>query len=141
MFQRAVDLGLPASFVELRHEATHRELPSLVVLRGAAQRSLEWLWDYYWAKIDLPTAAPSANVPKPISQDDFTAVRAEIRHSLEPLIQTESAEPPRKKIKSRHTASLVSQPLVSICRNQDQGAHVLSRVLLEENMLVPKERQ
>lgn len=141
MFQRAVDLGLPASFVELRHEATHRELPSLVVLRGAAQRSLEWLWDYYWAKIDLPTAAPSGNVPKPTFQDDFTVMQAEIRHSLEPMIQTETAEPPRKKIKSRHTASLVSQPLVSICRNQDQGAYVLSRVLLEENMLVPKERQ
>ena len=45
-------LGVPASFVELRHEATHRDLPSLVVLRNAAQRSLDWLWEFYWAKLD-----------------------------------------------------------------------------------------
>ncbi|KAL1966856.1 hypothetical protein VTN77DRAFT_3821 [Rasamsonia byssochlamydoides] len=141
MFQRAVDLGLPASFVELRHEATHRELPSLVVLRGAAQRSLEWLWDYYWAKIDLPVGATSARVVKPNSADDFAAMRAEIRHHLEQMRQAEGAEPPRKKIKSQHTESLIAQPLISICKNQEQGSHVLSRVLLEEDMLVPKERQ
>ncbi|KAL3473081.1 Las1-like protein, partial [Aspergillus californicus] len=40
MFARAMDLGLPASFVELRHEATHRELPSLTVLRDSTVRSL-----------------------------------------------------------------------------------------------------
>jgi ribosomal biogenesis protein LAS1 len=134
MFQRAVDLGLPASFVELRHEATHRELPSLVVLRSATQRSLEWLWDYYWAKIDVATSIA-------VGQDDFTAMRAEIRRNLEPMRQAEETEPPRKKIKSQHTGSLIAQPLVSICKNRDQGSYVLSRVLLEENMLVPKERQ
>lgn len=46
-------LGVPASFVELRHEATHRDLPSLVVLRSAALRSLDWLWEFYWAKLDF----------------------------------------------------------------------------------------
>src|SRR5436190_18765639 len=51
MYQKAVTLGLPATFVELRHEATHRDLPSLVVLRSAAQRSLEWLWQFYWVKV------------------------------------------------------------------------------------------
>ncbi|KAI5302644.1 rRNA-processing protein las1 [Ascosphaera pollenicola] len=49
MYQKAMTLGLPASFVELRHEATHRELPSLSVFREAARRSLDWLWDFYWA--------------------------------------------------------------------------------------------
>lgn len=141
MFQRAVDLGLPASFVELRHEATHRELPSLVVLRSAAQRSLEWLWDYYWAKIDIPVAATSENVSIATDEDNLTAMRAEIRRNLEPMRQTEDTEPPRKKIKSQHTASLIAQPLISICKNQIQGAYVLSRVLLEDNLLVPKERQ
>ncbi|RDW63066.1 rRNA-processing protein LAS1 [Aspergillus mulundensis] len=53
MFSRAAELGLPASFVELRHEATHRELPSLVVLRQAVARSLEWLWGFYWAGLSL----------------------------------------------------------------------------------------
>lgn len=48
MYQVAKEIDLPASFVELRHQATHEDLPSLVVLRRATVRALEWLWDYYW---------------------------------------------------------------------------------------------
>lgn len=48
MYQVAKEIDLPASFVELRHQATHEDLPSLVVLRRATARALEWLWDYYW---------------------------------------------------------------------------------------------
>ena len=35
-------------FVDLRHEATHGEMPSLRVLREACQRALQWLWDHHW---------------------------------------------------------------------------------------------
>lgn len=48
MYDKAKELQLPASFVELRHEAIHGELPSLVVLRQAAERALDWLWNDYW---------------------------------------------------------------------------------------------
>lgn len=34
----AHQLGLPQAFVELRHAATHENLPSLTVLRDACQR-------------------------------------------------------------------------------------------------------
>ena len=40
---------LPATFVELRHQATHEELPSLPKLRSATRKALEWIWGYYWA--------------------------------------------------------------------------------------------
>jgi len=39
---------LPATFVELRHQATHEELPSLPKLRSATKKALEWIWGYYW---------------------------------------------------------------------------------------------
>ncbi|KAA6408531.1 MAG: cell morphogenesis Las1 [Lasallia pustulata] len=54
MYQVAKDIDLPASFVELRHQAIHEDLPSLVVLRRATARALEWLWDYYWQHQDEP---------------------------------------------------------------------------------------
>ncbi|EEB06538.1 Las1-like protein [Schizosaccharomyces japonicus yFS275] len=44
----AKTLGLPAFFVEIRHAITHEELPSLPVLRVAAQRALQWLYEHYW---------------------------------------------------------------------------------------------
>ncbi|CAA16919.1 Pre-rRNA-processing protein las1 [Schizosaccharomyces pombe] len=44
----AKSIDLPTYFVELRHAITHEELPSLPVLRQAAQRALSWLYDHYW---------------------------------------------------------------------------------------------
>lgn len=48
MYTLAKTIGLPATFVELRHQATHEQLPSLAKLRSAARKALTWIWDYYW---------------------------------------------------------------------------------------------
>ncbi|KAF6836298.1 hydroxyacylglutathione hydrolase [Colletotrichum plurivorum] len=48
MYSVAKTIGLPATFVELRHQATHEQLPSLAKLRSAARKALEWIWTYYW---------------------------------------------------------------------------------------------
>ncbi|GAA5868505.1 hypothetical protein JCM3774_005401 [Rhodotorula dairenensis] len=44
----AAQIGLPAWFVELRHQATHEDLPSIAVLRDAARQALDWLYANYW---------------------------------------------------------------------------------------------
>jgi ribosomal biogenesis protein LAS1 len=48
MYSIAKTIGLPATFVELRHQATHEQLPSLSKLRSAASNALTWIWDFYW---------------------------------------------------------------------------------------------
>ncbi|KAK4227658.1 Las1-like-domain-containing protein [Podospora fimiseda] len=48
MYDVAKSVGLPSSFVELRHQATHEMLPSLSRLRVASKKGLEWMWEYYW---------------------------------------------------------------------------------------------
>ncbi|KAF8634422.1 hypothetical protein AX15_000873 [Amanita polypyramis BW_CC] len=55
----AHQLGLPQWLVELRHASTHEELPSLELLRGAANESMTWLLHNYF----LPTLNPSSTVP------------------------------------------------------------------------------
>jgi hypothetical protein len=52
MYSIAKMIGLPATFVELRHQATHEQLPSLVKLRSAARKALAWIWEYYWKHLD-----------------------------------------------------------------------------------------
>lgn len=52
----AKQLGLPPWLVELRHAATHEELPSLSLLREAARQSLSWLLHNYF----LPTINPQS---------------------------------------------------------------------------------
>ena len=48
MYSVAKTIGLPATFVELRHQSTHEQLPSLAKLRSAARKALSWIWGYYW---------------------------------------------------------------------------------------------
>ncbi|KAF8321616.1 Las1-domain-containing protein [Clavulina sp. PMI_390] len=60
----ASQIGLPIWLVELRHAATHEDLPSLALLRDAAHESLTWLLNNYW----LPTVAPAnlEDAPPPV---------------------------------------------------------------------------
>jgi len=48
IFSIAQTIGLPGWIVELRHEATHNQLPSLGVLRSAARHLIEWYHVNYW---------------------------------------------------------------------------------------------
>ncbi|KAK8041375.1 hypothetical protein PG994_014382 [Apiospora phragmitis] len=59
MWSIAKIIGLPATFVELRHQCTHEQLPPLLKLRSAAQKSLVWIWEYYWQH--LPTDEAQGN--------------------------------------------------------------------------------
>lgn len=49
----AVQICLPRSFVDLRHQATHQQLPSLPALLRASRDALEWLKTHYWEKQKL----------------------------------------------------------------------------------------
>jgi ribosomal biogenesis protein LAS1 len=133
MFQRAMDLGLPASFVELRHEATHREPPSLVVLRKASQRSLEWLWDNYWVGVEDLGDVPA------IEHDDNGSVKKAFRDILRQFSTGSGSGPPSKKRKRDYEVSVAAQ-LVSICDASNQGVRSLPAVLLEGSMLIDSGR-
>ncbi|KAL9098854.1 MAG: hypothetical protein Q9163_005558 [Psora crenata] len=52
MYTKAGEVGLPAMFVELRHEGTHGDMPELVVLRDAARKGVDWLWEDYWRDLE-----------------------------------------------------------------------------------------
>lgn len=41
-------IGLPSWIAEIRHDATHNQLPPLTVLRSAARQLLRWYFDRYW---------------------------------------------------------------------------------------------
>ncbi|BGP27793.1 rRNA-processing protein las1 [Rhodotorula toruloides] len=59
----AQQIQLPLWFVELRHQATHEDLPSLGVLRDAARQALDWLYTYYWSAFLSTSHPPSALLP------------------------------------------------------------------------------
>ncbi|KAF3796050.1 Ribosomal biogenesis protein [Nymphaea thermarum] len=46
----AEEIGLPRMLIDIRHESSHRGLPSLQLLRLAIDKALNWLQDYYWER-------------------------------------------------------------------------------------------
>ena len=76
MFSIAKNIGLPATFVELRHQCTHEELPSLAKLRGACERSLDWIWRQYWSGLE-GTDGPSEPKEESKRVDDLSATLQE----------------------------------------------------------------
>ncbi|KAL3460358.1 beta-lactamase-like protein [Aspergillus heterothallicus] len=157
MFARAIELGLPASFVELRHEATHRELPSLTVLRSSTQRSLEWLWGFYWGRIDaVPMAASEPGeggvFASELSLEGGYDVERALRKSFKGILEqataviegneTDGAEPPRKRRKRVQTKlSGVTEQVVSVLKAETEGSKVLAEVLLRDGALIPRGRK
>ncbi|KAJ0406126.1 hypothetical protein P43SY_008377 [Pythium insidiosum] len=55
-------IGIPLWIVDLRHEATHNQLPSLSVLRFAADHLLAWLRTNYWFKQEDAIRGPVRRV-------------------------------------------------------------------------------
>ncbi|OBU00015.1 rRNA-processing protein las1 [Pseudogymnoascus verrucosus] len=76
MFSIAKNIGLPATFVELRHQCTHEELPSLGKLRGACERSLDWIWRQYWSSLEGKDKS-SGSDEEPESVEDLSTVLQE----------------------------------------------------------------
>ncbi|KAL5534518.1 hypothetical protein ACEPAG_981 [Sanghuangporus baumii] len=58
----ATQIGLPLWLVELRHAATHEDLPSLELLRTGAKESLTWLLHNYFLPI-LSVASVEESAP------------------------------------------------------------------------------
>lgn len=47
---RTYSAGLPRLLVDVRHEASHNDMPSLSLLRLAAAQALDWLQAAYWQR-------------------------------------------------------------------------------------------
>ncbi|CAM9608773.1 unnamed protein product, partial [Choristocarpus tenellus] len=45
----AKEIGIPTWIVDIRHEAAHKELPTLVTLRLAADFLLTYFYEHYWS--------------------------------------------------------------------------------------------
>ena len=58
---------MPRILVDARHEAAHNELPSLSLLRLAAEQALAWLTEYYWEQQSQSLQAAQSRVTVLIS--------------------------------------------------------------------------
>lgn len=140
MHTLARSMRLPASFVEVRHAATHEALPSLPVLRSLTSRALDWLWANYWISVgpvqeDTDAAAEAAHA----------ALLARARAVLKTWRRARRANPLREikygdvTPEGREAVKIINE-CAAICKEED-GVDALIDALLEEKALVPAGRK
>lgn len=83
MYGVAKTIGLPAAFVELRHQGTHEPMPSLAQLRPAAARALVWIWDYYWKNLPGEEEGEARGQPQPQTQTQSRGRAARVEEEEE----------------------------------------------------------
>ena len=131
MHTLAKTLGLPTSFVEIRHAATHEALPSLPLLRAATARALDWLWENYWCSL-----SDSNSDPEPVEEEGGGEGGAKARSllkSFRSLRRAEPARPLRSGDRREETKLAIGLIRECICVAGDG----LVEALLEEKALIP----
>lgn len=138
MYQLARELGLDASFVEVRHAATHEELPSLAVLRAMTGRALQWLWWHYWCAVDDGTGE--------VAGGEDTTGQSAVMERAQALVKrwrTARKQNPGKELKDgdqsaeAKEARAVVKEMVEMA-SREGSLPVLVEALLEVKALVPK---
>ncbi|KAI9846991.1 MAG: rRNA-processing protein las1 [Sclerophora amabilis] len=153
MHNIAQELGMPPAFVDLRHQVTHEDMPSLEVLRHATQRSLNWLWDYYWHKLDIRTgdldfddAAFREGVVR-LKEHFRNLLRRHIRQEIEAVKGGAGAGTGMAMQKRKRRPNDVDDPVldtcgrcVRVCRGKTTTLRELAAVLVERKILIPASR-
>lgn len=140
----AETLEMPASFVEIRHEVTHGQLPSLFRLSQHAKMGLAWLWKYYWLKLDeQSTESPHLKRSKvghdagvPLSKNDLMNVLSPFRAKRRQEIKARVADAESATSASGQAAS----HLVGLCGGERSNLYALAEILVSEKMLIPANR-
>ncbi|KAI4097264.1 MAG: hypothetical protein L6R37_006826 [Teloschistes peruensis] len=139
MYDKARELSLPSSLVELRHEAIHGEMPSLVVLRQAAMKSFDWLKNDYWRYL------PSADGLGESDPVPFNNGRAALRNELKGTLQTyilscdEHGGAPEDQDSDvfAQAATESTSNIVEACNSSKRALLELVNILVHQQMLIP----
>ncbi|OAL33476.1 hypothetical protein AYO20_07162 [Fonsecaea nubica] len=50
MYAYAAMIGMPQTFVDLRHQVTHADIPNMTYMRKMTEQALDWMWERWWIK-------------------------------------------------------------------------------------------
>ncbi|AEO62637.1 uncharacterized protein THITE_2107044 [Thermothielavioides terrestris NRRL 8126] len=136
MYDVAKSVGLPATFVELRHQATHEQLPSLTRLRGAAAKALAWIWDYYWQHLsEVDGASPGSGGAAAGQAKKEEEEEGELRALLGRYLEGDEAEEGLRAEIGWYDEALVLRTLGSLADEARDGK-VLRRVVAMEREIL-----
>lgn len=127
MLERAKQLRLPASFVNLRHLATHEDLPTLPALRQAVKAGIDWLRQNFWAHQGL-----SKRILHELTEAPLLRLELELYNELPPVEHDSRA---RLVLDERATKTCVE--LVKLCKGDEDLLAELAMIIIECGFMVP----
>ncbi|KAJ6261948.1 hypothetical protein Dda_2747 [Drechslerella dactyloides] len=141
MYNLAQELDLPASFVDVRHAATHEGLPSIGVLRTTCSRALDWLWVHYWDRIDSSGGVEDeigGSAGRPVDQAQISRVQSLLDRweTLKKGVQGRSREAATRK-GEKEEASICAE-LAGIFKGS-AGHGLFLEILVHEHLLAMEE--
>ena len=137
MLDIAKQIGMPAEFVVLRHEATHEELPGIQRLVVATQQALGWLWNVYWSRLEEPTKPEVANAARSILKQEAATTLRNFRRSRRQALRSKIQD----SSEQFQEAASISNDIVDILRDDQARVYNLTSVLVEEHLLLPSNRE
>jgi ribosomal biogenesis protein LAS1 len=128
MSDLAEDLELPMSVVAIRHEFTHEEIPALSCLRENAKKCLDWLWTWYWAKLDDMVS----HVPGDIGRRrDVENAREELVLALNKYVAARIDEVRSKIVQpNERPANVACFHIVRLCKGRIEFLDLLAEALV-----------
>jgi hypothetical protein len=132
-------LGLPPVLVDLRHAATHGNLPALPALQSASQEAMQWLSSNYWEHQQNQADSVGTEAAQKTAVQRFGSVLREYRKcraaAMQRLIDDGGQLQELKGIADTESVS-EARKVASACEGVDAPA--LVSVLLDSNLLIPK---
>jgi hypothetical protein len=128
MYEMAEDKDMPETWVELRHEITHGEIPDLRVLEFSVNAALSWLWDKFWANLDAPA-------------EETSEVQSNLRAVLRSFASSKRDEIRLGKRTDHEPCATTMRKLLRICKGSEGSIELLVSVLLEERLMLPSQTQ
>lgn len=128
MYEMAEDKDMPETWVELRHEVTHGEIPDLRVLEHSVDAALLWLWDKFWVNLDVPA-------------EESSGARVNFRAVLRSFASSRRDEIKLGKSADHELCATTTRKLLRLCKSGEGGVELLVSVLLEDKMMLPSQMQ
>lgn len=137
MLEIAKQIGMPADFVALRHEATHEELPSLQRLVIAARQALSWLWKVYWSRLEDLESTESERAARTALKDEFKMMLHRFRKSRRDMLRNPTQTLSEQQVEIVQTCDALEK----ICKESRSKAKLLAEALAEDGLLLPGSRE
>jgi ribosomal biogenesis protein LAS1 len=132
----ARQIGMPAEFVALRHEATHDEMPGLKRLVDATTEALGWLWRVYWSRLEEVDSEGK-------SMRDFAGSRVELETLLKGFRRDrrDALRGGKDEVEQVEAVRRAVDDCVNMCDTDETHVETFATVLVEDRLLLPASRE